>query len=75
MCLWFPNAVLAVTFGGFLNVSLRASTAQLGFDAYSNTTITILGVLSQTFYLDQAYSNEDGVRSHEFLFLRKCSFL
>ena len=54
MCLWFPNAVWAVTIGGFLNVPIRASTAQRGFDTYSNTTITILGVLSQTFYLDQA---------------------
>ena len=53
MCLWFLDAVWAVTFGGLLNFSLRASTAQLGFDTYSNGTIPILGVLSQTFYLDQ----------------------
>ena len=52
MCLWFLDAVWAVTFGGLLNFSLRASTAQLGFDTYSNTTITILGVSSQTGYLD-----------------------
>ena len=42
----------AVTFGGFLNAPLRASTAQLGFYTYSNTTVTNLGVLSQT--CDQA---------------------
>ena len=35
------NAVWAGTFRGFLNVSLRTSGAQLGFDSYSNTTITV----------------------------------
>ena len=53
MCLWLLNAVWAVTFGGLLNVPLCASTAQLGFDTYSNGTIPILVVSSQTFYLDQ----------------------
>ena len=40
MCSWGLNAVLAGTFGGFLNVLFRASGTQLGLDTYSNSTFT-----------------------------------
>ena len=66
------NAVWAGTFRGFLNISLRTSGAQLGFDSYSNTTITMC--LIPNLCLIKPESFKDNVRSHGFLCLKKSSF-
>ena len=38
--------------GGYIRRFSQSLTSEQGFDTYSNTTITVLGVSSQTGYLD-----------------------